>query len=280
MERKFGVEFPDSIWTDRGELSPEGFVGIIIELQESSAVRAAPRSSSREENVGTAIDSRFERMRAAIFGRGMLSGTKWIAGRIAARVAAVVFARDEHVILARDLADGGFTGSPRPTDLTFKEIFLEELRALEELWAPHYQPQMMKHLSRRLGWGFLCLAAWRGEEVVGIDYLSLTGDYDKDTGLRIITLPGTCYGLDLHEKYPGQGIGMALLDYSLRETLRRGLKRQVTFVRKKNTLMLATSGQVYGFRKIGEISTTRWFGIPRSTWTLGSTSGKGHIIEI
>jgi acyl carrier protein/GNAT superfamily N-acetyltransferase len=277
-EQKFDIEFPDSIWTDRGALSPESFIDLILEYQERSP-GSAHRPGSGTEKVGSATDSRFEKVRAAISGRGLASGMKWIAGRIVARLASEIYTREGHVILAREIENGEFQETSRPTDLIFKQIFIDDEHVLRALWAPHHHPRMIQHLRRRLDSGFLCISAWLGEEVVGIDYLSMMGDFDTDTGLQIVTLPGTCYALDLYEKYRGRGIGVALLEKSLQETARRGLKRQVTFVRKKNSPMLATSVQIYGFRKIGEISTTKWFGKASSTWTLGPASGKNGKIQ-
>ena len=56
LEKRFGVEIPDSIWTDRGELSPENFVDLIAQLQTRPRP-AASREKSGAEFVGAANDS-------------------------------------------------------------------------------------------------------------------------------------------------------------------------------------------------------------------------------
>src|SRR5207245_11210650 len=73
----------------------------------------------------------------------------------------------------------------------------------------------------------------------------------------------------LHEKYAGEGIGLALLTYSLVETKRRGFHSQVTCVDLRNVPMLSAAVQLLGFRTIGSIrTTTSVFAKPSSRWQL------------
>jgi GNAT superfamily N-acetyltransferase len=101
---------------------------------------------------------------------------------------------------------------------------------------------------------------------VGIDWLSLSGEYDTSTGLEITTVDGCCYAMNLYEKYRGQGIGLTLLSASLEAGRRRGCTAQVTIVEESNTRMMSVATQVFGFRQIGSIRTRRVLGKASSTW--------------
>src|SRR5262249_50285115 len=99
---------------------------------------------------------------------------------------------------------------------------------------PHSSSRMLDLFHQRRAAGYICLVAVRAAEIVGMDWLSPTGDHSAETGLTVFTTNGSCYALDLHEKYSGEGIGLALLAYSLVEAKRRRFQRQVSYVDSRN----------------------------------------------
>jgi GNAT superfamily N-acetyltransferase len=90
----------------------------------------------------------------------------------------------------------------------------------------------------------------------------------------------TCYAGELYEhpQHQGQGVGLALLAFSLAETKRRGYRRQVSWVTAHNTKMLSGSLQLMGFTKIGRIDIRRVFRRPFSTWDIGGRAGRGGTV--
>jgi len=279
LESRFSVEIPDTIWTDRGDLSPKDFVDLLFQLQpQSLSPIKGDRSQVRLDDAANV--SYIRKCVATIRQRGVPSGIAWIGSRMILSLFGNIYSQESHVILMRDFSDGAIEIEDSSSPIVFKEFFLNDAPALKEFWPPHRQTAMMKLFRQRVQAGFICLSAWIGEEIVGIDFLSGTGDTDPDTGLKIITAPGTCYALDLYEKYHGRGIGFALLGFSLREAQQRGFQRQVAFVRKNNDKMLAASVQLHGFKKIGEINTTRIFRKPASSWHVNGLTGKEGIIHL
>lgn len=278
VEKSFQVEIPDSIWTDRGALSPADFVKLILELQPHS-IAPAEGNSTRRSNEYAANRSYFQKARAELRYRGILPGGWWLGTQAASYIVERLYAREAHYILMKELTPEAMVTEISPA-LTFRELHKNDVALLGDLWPPHRRSKMVKLFQKRLEAGFICLSAWSGTEIVGIDFLSGSGDTDPDTGLTIKMLPGTCYALDLYEKYRGQGIGFALLGYSLKEAQRRGFKRQVTFVRTNNERMLAASMQLHGFTKIGEVDTRRIFRKSFSEWKLKTTSGKEAYIQL
>ena len=278
VEKSFRVEIPDSIWTDRGALSPDDFVDLILGMQPLAVVPPST-ASVRIWHDDPANRSYFQKAASEVRHRGILHGGWWLGKLAGSYLVERLYAREAHYILMKDLTSGTRVDGQSAV-LKFRELRVQDEHLLGDLWPPHRRGRMKRLFRKRLQADFICLGAWSEEELVGIDFLSGSGDTDPDTGLTIKTEPGTCYALDLYEKYRGRGIGFALLGYSLYEAGQRGFRRQVTFVRKNNERMLAASMQLHGFKKIGEVETKRVFRKAFSEWKIGTRMGSKGIIQL
>jgi GNAT superfamily N-acetyltransferase len=88
--------------------------------------------------------------------------------------------------------------------------------------------------------------------------------------VTIRTRNGSCYALDLYEKYSGEGIGLALLKYALAEAKRRGFRKQVAYTHSSNAQMLGAAIHMFGFNTIAVVETRRLFSKPFSRWRMES----------
>ncbi len=265
LEKHFGVEIPEDIWFDRGVLTIRNFVEIIRESR-TERIGYSPRSISEVMDFLPANTSYAWKIRKAFTHAGVQEGMRWIWKRAMGKIQPLFYHPVSHVILLRDLTTEIPAVAPSEGGLVVRETpFLSE-GEVADLWPRRDRRTMTQLMRQRARAGYICLTAWRENEIVGIDWLSLSGDFDSSTGLEITTADGCCYAMNLYEKYRGQGIGLALLAASLEEGRRRGCTIQVTIVQESNTRMMSVATQMFGFRQIGSIRTRRFLGQATSTW--------------
>jgi len=276
-EQRFGMELPDGVWSSKGSLTLRRFVDIIFETTASGISRPAM-------NGGTPAPAKSPMPQESPEGADEENGKNGHpvpreVGPVM-KALAPLYARQDFVVLERDLLSGKLPDVCASIPLTYRAATAEDIPALQGFWPPEKQERKMRRFSERLASGFVPLTAWNGNEILGIDWLSGTGDFEPLTGLRIAVRPGTCYGFDLYEKRGGLGVGFALFCLSLHEAHRRGYQRQVTIVNSGNAKMIAASMKLVGFAQVGEIHTRKVLQRPVSTWRLGDQRGRGNILTV
>lgn len=279
LEATYSIIISDSVWTERGQLSLSDFVSIVMD-SGAEGVQDVPHIANEQRNVPASNASYRDRLVHEIRQEGIFRASGWFFGRAFRRLLGSVYASEVHLILRHDLRRIPDYRTFSKRELVFREATCEDRTALGSLWTKHQQSRRLRLFDERLRGHFICLSAWEGNEIVGIDYITPVGDFDRDTGLRVKTAEGSCYGIDLYEKYPGEGIGLALLGYSLGETKRRGYQRQVAFVKRENIRMHTAAIQLFGFTEIGRIQVRRVFGRASSLWELSGRHGKDTTIVV
>jgi len=134
----------------------------------------------------------------------------------------------------------------------------------------------------RIESGSVCLAAWRQEQMVGVDWLFVQGYRRPYSRLTFSWPPDTCYGGELWEyaEFHGKGVGMSLLAASLATAREAGYLRQETVVKAHNTNMLSAAVHLYDFEKTGAISVHRLLRRPFSIWHKGGKSGHSRTLAM
>jgi acyl carrier protein/GNAT superfamily N-acetyltransferase len=279
LEKLFGMEIPDDIWFEKGLLTVRDFVEII---RQGRTEKVAPAYRSVEDTLETlpVNASYLRRIREAFSHAGVRGGIQWTWGRGIRKMRPLLYQPVNHVILLHDLTTGRPSIGPLHDGLTIRETPFLSDNEVADLWPRHERRAMMRLMQRRARAGYICLTAWMGDEIVGIDWLSLSGDYDPSTGLEIRTTDGCCYAMNLYEKYRGKGIGLALLAASLEEGRRRGCTSQVTIVRESNMRMMSVATQMFGFRQIGSIRTHRVLGKATSTWKKNGQENRNSAVTL
>jgi acyl carrier protein/GNAT superfamily N-acetyltransferase len=253
VENTFDIEIPESIWTQKERTTLRHFVDLIDEHGP------AEMKSASEPQVNCA------------------SGRVRLIARVLSRAARSVFLRRTFIVLSRDLDDIDTAAIQTQNDLILREISADDLAALPELWPREQRKKQLKVFESRRKSGFICLVAVRRGEIVGMDWLSASGDQIAEMGVTITTRNGACYALDLYEKYSGQGIGLALLEYSLIEAKRRGFRKQVTYTYSSNEQMLRASIYLFGFKRIGTVQTMKLLSRRFPRLSLMATQADIHI---
>lgn len=276
LEKRFQVELPDQIWTDRGQLAVHHFVEAVVDASPSpSAVIAdeialTPSSASEEAHHP---QRRQQRGPLAVLIR---------------RIRRFCHNRESFKILATETAQPPHRSPASPLSLTLREASMADAESLDAFWGSFLyetidqKPMTLNLFRERLEAGSSCLVAWHEGRIVGMDWLFTAGYNCPYTGLHITWPTDACYGGELYEHphYQGKGVGLELLAYSLAETMRKGFRRHVTIVAAHNIKMLGASTQFFGLKVLGEIATTRWFRRPTSTWEIGGRSGRGGTIVL
>ena len=274
LEKRFEIDLPDNIWSERGQLTLQHFVDSIME----SVVLVPPITQDYNPALRKAsvpVITRFEKVSTAIRERGLLRGIVWVAFRFISLVVLFFYERKRFFILAFNLLEHRLPSYSPSLNLILRKASAEDTAALDGLWAGSHEKKKLSIFQKRLESGYTCLTARYYDKIIGIDWLSEIGDDDPITGLKFRMHPGSCYGLDLHEHkmYQGKGVGLALLAFSLAEAKKRGYHTQIAFVDVRNVKMLSTALHLFNFKKIGYIHTTRIFGKPFST-RFGPFTGK------
>jgi acyl carrier protein len=262
VEKRFSIEIPDNFWSDKGTTSLGTLAGIVSDLSERNARNGAHdrKASGEGEPIGRARRDALPRRLAKI--------VRPLSSRV------------EFAILYRDLLATPIPEHRAIFPLQYTHATLGDLPRLSQLWPPEKTERKMRRFQERLNAGYTGLLAWHGEEAVGMDWLSSTGDFEPITGVQIGVSTGTIYGFDLHEKYPASGVGFALLCRSLHVARDLGFSKQVTLVSRKNTKMLTASIRLLGFEGIGEIVTRRIGRHPFTAWRVRESAGRGRAITL
>ncbi|NUM72814.1 hypothetical protein HUU40_00490 [candidate division KSB1 bacterium] len=277
LEKKFGIRFSNGFWTQRGELNLQNVVNeIMAAAAPVSPVRQklnAPSGKTELIDNSTIAQTTGE--------RGFLQRLARLARRLLFVLSRYIYERERFVILFRQIFESPSPLYSSSLDLTFRVVkHVDDLARLDGFWAPLKSRKKMAIFKKRFLKGCICLTAAKNDKIIGIDWLSETGDHEPLTGLTIRARQGACYAFDLdeHRHYKGKGVGLALLAYSLAETQKRGFHSQVAIVSSRNLKMLSAATALFGFKKCGHIITTRIFRKPKSTWRAGGKSGRGALL--
>jgi acyl carrier protein/GNAT superfamily N-acetyltransferase len=287
LEKRFDVVIPESIWTERGQLTVQHFVeavGAAADEPRAFVPEAAPAPTSAEAAADTSVATR----RTSTLEQGRSPASASPAVRRVHRLFSRAFTRRKLIIIEFPLRSLPLPAYTPPLKMELRVASEDDAPALRDFWEScAYATIDRKDMDltlfrRRMEAGDLCLAAWYGSRIVGVDWLFARGYDCPYSGLRLDWPPNTCYGGELSERgdFNGRGVGMALLAFSLAEARRRGYHRQVATVVATNARMLAAAVQLYGFVPSGEIRILRLFGRPRSAWRVRERSGRGATVVL
>ena len=278
LEKEYEIAFDDDIWTERELLTLQHFISII---RESSSAPTTSRGPSHFR-PRTLRKVKASKLSTEIHKWGSLHFPRWTALQLFMRFVHYIYQRQTFHILSRNLSAAQLPNPHSSVDLVFSEACADDVSDLDQLWPRHQRRKKLSLFRKRLASGYICLIARQEGEIIGIDWLSESGDDDPFTGLRIKMRPETCFGIDLHEHlaHQGKGVGLSLLAFSLAESKRRGFHTQVTMVEARNVRMLSAAVQLLGFSKIGSICTTRIFCQPYSEWRIGNSTGKNGTVLV
>ena len=260
LEKTFGVEFPDDVWVERDKFTPVKFAEMIMSLRP----------------VGNPLPQAARELEQPVDGAPMS------LSHLFRKATARVYARERYFILAFDLMNGEPHHYRCDLNLTLKEASPGDKSSLSAMWGKDSMERKLALFEKRLASGCICLTVWHQDQIVGIDWLSATGDEEPCTGLAIRMNPGSCYGFDLNEdpRYEGKGVGLATLAFSLAVAKERRFKTQFTLVHSGNRRMLGAAVQIFGFKHVGTIETTRILGRVRSSWEFEGRRGDSLVLQL
>jgi acyl carrier protein/GNAT superfamily N-acetyltransferase len=282
LENRFEIEIPETIWVDRGQMSFRDLVDLISKCsgdRELTATGREYRPAAAESIAPTG--SAWSRLAATVRHRGLFRALAWAAGKLYDRLAHQLYKKDRFYVLAFDLSSQTIPNIPAPKGTTFGEVSPDDLLATEGLWGPAKARGKQTLFLERLKKGYTGYATWLDRKIVGLCWVTEDGDYESDTGLYIRLRENSCYGLDLneHPDYHGQGIGLATVAFSLQKARESGRRFHYSVVHAKNERMLAAAIQLLGYKKIGEIVTTRWLRRPSSVCRVhDKTVANGELV--
>jgi acyl carrier protein/GNAT superfamily N-acetyltransferase len=258
IETRFGVELPDTIWRNRDEISVRRLVELVSVTQP-----VMPRSEAsvrRKLQPCPASASIYERIQYELSAQGIVHTLMWLLTTCFRYVVRRLYRRHTLVMLTRRLDDIDVP-APARNGFVMREVSEDDIPFLPSLWSPHSRKNKLELFHKRRAEGFICFIAVRGRELVGMDWLSPCGDKIPELEVTVYTHNAACYAFDLYEKYKGEGIGLALLEYSLAEAKRRGFRKQVTYVSSENVPMLSAAIHLLGFQTVAMLESTKmlWF---------------------
>jgi acyl carrier protein/GNAT superfamily N-acetyltransferase len=259
IETRFGVELPDSIWRNRDEISVRRLVELVSAAQP--VMTRAEASVRRKLQPCPASASIYERVQYELSAQGIAHTAMWLITMCVRYFVRYLYRRHTVVMLIRRLDDIDIPAEPSRNGFVMREVSEDDIPFLPSLWSPHSRKNKLQLFHRRRAQGSICFIAVRGPELVGMDWLSASGDKIPELEVRVCTDNAACYAFDLYEKYRGEGIGLALLEYSLAEAKRRGFRKQVTYVSSENVLMLSAAIHLLGFQTVAMLESTKllWF---------------------
>lgn len=283
LENRFGIEIPETIWVDRGQLSLQDLVDLIAESVDDHGVPAPP-----EDYKPTPVDPAAQettiwgKFRAMVNHRGWWATLLWTVDRTFWKGVNFVYKRDKYYILFIDLTDQPLTIIPSPEGTRWGEVTPDDLPATKGLWSPGAAAEKKRLFMERLAQGYTGYATWLNGQIVGLCWVTQDGDYEPGTGLHIRLREHSSYGLDLneHPDYPGQGIGLSTVAYSLQQSKARGYKNQYSVVHSHNERMLRASVQLLGLKKMGEIVTTRSLFGTRSVYRMREKKDDNKVLML
>lgn len=287
LENKFGIVIPESIWTERGQLTVRDFIELVAAASEGEEPPGAAQPPAPASPEGWA-DKRSVTTGDAAQEIDQSPVKRSKAFRRMRRIMSFVFSRRRLIILEFPLRTRPLPTHASSLKLELRVASESEAGALCAYWeSSSYATIDKKEMNltlfrRRLESGDVCLVAWHGDRIVGMDWLFARGYDCPYTGLRMEWPSDTCYGGELseHDDFGGRGIGMALLAYSLAEAKRMGRHRQVATVVATNVKMLGAAVQLYGFTPVGKVQITRLFDRPYSVWRIGTLTGWGGKVTL
>lgn len=279
LEKHFQLLLPDSIWSDGGQLTLARFTDIIqAHLPAAASVMPSSDQSGAQQNgdAAPALDHPAQKQ-------------GWRRWRLVTQLGKTIYYlyhREKWLILEYIFTQKPLPAHSSPLNLQLRVAAPDDSAALTSFWNTFkYQTidgkVMDMHLfQERQAAGAVCLTAWLGEKIVGMDWLFKQGYYWPYAGVRFDWPADSCYGGELWEPpdYHGMGIGMELLAFSLAEAKSRGFRRQVTLVYARNVKMLSASLQLYGFTLIGNVDLTKVLSRPFSKWVSGPNAGRGGTV--
>jgi GNAT superfamily N-acetyltransferase/acyl carrier protein len=258
VEARFARELPDALWEDRRGISIASLAAAVAGAGEEQALGRAVIDAAPGDQPGV---SRVERLFLQLEACG--PGGRVAAGALHRGVIAAHWLRANQpcVVLTREL-EGDLPVVPMPDGVTIAPYDGIRDEPLAGIWTATQAGRMRAHLRRRMAAGMHCLAAWEAERIVAYDLLGPSGAED------VTTSPGTCFGLNLHERREsrGRGIGLALLAASLPYTRDLGFSRQATIVLERNRPMIAAATQLLGFTVCGRADRSELLGRVRWSW--------------
>jgi acyl carrier protein/GNAT superfamily N-acetyltransferase len=271
IEADFGVDLPDDIWTARAPLSLNDLVDVVATTPRTVAP-ALPA-----DRVSPVQHGPMERVEFALGRRGLAGRAAWAAVRFAAPAARFLLSGARHLVLERSLDDVTSPWFAAPSGIDLRPYRPGDEAGLSGLWPPYHERGSRVVLERSLREGAIALVAVEGSRIVALDLLSRTGDDDVN-----VVRPDACYGFALAEarSVRGRGIGVALIAYSFRVALERGLRAQLTYVWQGNAPMLAAATQLLGFRPIGTARRMRVLGVTRWSWEVDGERGRGRRLQL
>jgi len=283
LENRFGIEIPETIWVDRGQLSLKDLVDLIAESVDETDLPTPPRDFKPAPADPTALESTiWGKLKAAASHQGLFPALLWAIKKFYWKCANLFYQRDRYYILSFDLTGQPIPTIPAPKGTRASEVTIDDLPATEGLWIPGTAAEKKRLFVERLTEGYIGYATWLNGNIVGLCWVTHDGDFEPGTGLHIRLREHSSYGLDLNEHpgYPGQGIGLATVAYSLRRSQERGHKYQYSVVHSRNERMLRASIQLLGLKKIGEIVTTRSLLGTNSVYSMNDKTDDNKVLML
>jgi GNAT superfamily N-acetyltransferase/acyl carrier protein len=268
VENQYEIELPETIWTEKGELTIERFESLVLE-QRPELARA-----SIEQQIALSADSR-----QSTHSEREHHFYELPKASLATRLWRKIRHEERFLILEHNLKEGDFPRHSAIIPVEIRTATADDILQSGSIFPESSRSEKLAAYRRRLVKDVTAFVALLGDKIVGIDWLNGIGSYESGLGLEVKMKPGSCFGYDLneHPDYRGKGVGMALLSHSLESARRANYASQFTIVHASNTKMLSAAVQIFGFEVVGEIVTKRWFGRRWCTWKLGDRVGRGLI---
>jgi GNAT superfamily N-acetyltransferase/acyl carrier protein len=274
LEGRFSVELPDSIWQHRDQISIRHLAGVIC-AGEACRPASKPGKAGALPKPGPAHLSMREQIKAELHDKGISGTMALLLSKVERRFRRTIYHRRTIIVMARDLQDFVFRNEGRRDELLLREPSDSDIQLLRGFWEPRIQKEKLTLFHERRSRGCIPLIAVRGSEIVGIDWISPHGNDIPELKATIRTHNGSCYGFDLSEKYRGEGIGLALLEFSLAEAKRRGFQKQVTYTSSDNAPMLSATIHRLGFQIIAIVECFKFMNSTR--WRIRESHLQNHV---
>ena len=279
LEKTFNIEIPDETWIERGQLTLQSLVET---LNQSFKGSVATPTNLHPPDKGLGAAQQLKNYTGNVF---FLRTVYYSLRRLIRRIFGLlkrIYDHEQFYILTFDLANQSVPEFNPSANVTFRNASNEDFQALEGFWGKRETKKKLGIFHDRFSRNFVCYAAWINNQLVAQDWVTNSEDHEPYTGLTIRMGPGSSYGLDLqeHPKFKNQQIGLSLLSHSLQELKKQGFHKQYSIVSSRNKIMLRSSIQFFGFKKIGEIRTTRIFSQPSSVWKIDNKQGKNKILHL
>jgi GNAT superfamily N-acetyltransferase len=274
LEARFSVELPDSIWQDRDQISIRHLAGVICGAAPCRPV-SKPGKPDSLPKAGPAHLTMREQINAELQEKGIGRTMEYLLSKVERRFRRTIYQRRTIIVMSRDLKDFVFKNEDSRDELVLRELSDSDIPLLHDFWSSRLRKDQLTLFNERRSRGCIPLIALRRSEIVGIDWISPHGDDIPELRAAIRTHNGSCYGFDLSEKYRGEGIGLALLEFSLAEARRRGFQKQVTYTSSDNAPMLSATIHRLGFQIIARVESFRFMTSTR--WRIRESHLQNHV---